>query len=96
MKKVLLGSAVLLALLSGCTEEKKPVVQAEVTQEIKKDETALIQEESSNQIKEDETVTIEKTLEELKEDPDQEEIVQDEEINQDTEIPEENTKEETK
>ena len=34
MRKILLGSAVLLALLTGCNEEKKPVAQAEATQEV--------------------------------------------------------------
>jgi hypothetical protein len=39
MKKVLLGTAVLLALLTGCTEEKKAPVQTETsTTEVKKDE----------------------------------------------------------
>lgn len=39
MKKVLLGTAVLLALLTGCTEEKTAPVQTEAaSQEIKKDD----------------------------------------------------------
>lgn len=39
MKKVLLGTAVLLALLTGCTEEKKaPVLTETTTSEVKKDE----------------------------------------------------------
>lgn len=41
MKKVLFGTAVALALLTGCTEEKKaPVTQTEATQEVKKEETS--------------------------------------------------------
>ena len=35
MKKILLGTAVALLLLTGCTEEKKPATE---TQEVKKDE----------------------------------------------------------
>ena len=38
MKRIILGTSVLLALLTGCTEEKKAPVQAEATQEVKKDE----------------------------------------------------------
>ena len=42
MKKIILGTSVLLALLTGCTEEKKAPVQVEATQEVKKDETAIV------------------------------------------------------
>ena len=39
MKKILLGTAVTLLLLTGCTEEKKPATETPVaTQEVKKDE----------------------------------------------------------
>ena len=38
MKKILLGTAVALALLTGCTEEKKPATETPVAQEVKKDE----------------------------------------------------------
>lgn len=43
MKRIILSSAVLLALLTGCTEEKKAPVQAESTQEVKKDEAMPVQ-----------------------------------------------------
>lgn len=43
MKRIILGTAVLLALLTGCTEEKKAPVQAEATQEVKKDEVMPVQ-----------------------------------------------------
>ncbi|WP_419675741.1 hypothetical protein ACN2CX_09970 [Aliarcobacter butzleri] len=33
MKKVLLGTAVLMALLTGCTEEKKPAATTETKTE---------------------------------------------------------------
>lgn len=36
MKKILLGTAVALALLTGCTEEKKPATETPVAQEVKK------------------------------------------------------------
>ena len=39
MKKILLGTAVTLLLLTGCTEEKKPATETSAaTQEVKKDE----------------------------------------------------------
>ena len=39
MKKILLGTALALALLTGCTEEKKPATETPAaTQEVKKDE----------------------------------------------------------
>ena len=62
MKKVLLGTAVLLALLTGCTEEKKAPVQAEATQEVKKDEVTPVQ--VTQEVKKDEVV--EKVKEETK------------------------------
>jgi PBP1b-binding outer membrane lipoprotein LpoB len=37
MKKILLGTAVTLLLLTGCTEEKK-TTETQATQEVKKDE----------------------------------------------------------
>ena len=62
MKKVLLGTAVALALLTGCTEEKKAPVQAEATQEVKKDELTPVQ--VTQEVKKDEVV--EKVKEETK------------------------------
>ncbi len=38
MKKFLLGTAVTLVLLTGCTEEKK-TTETQATQEVKKEET---------------------------------------------------------
>ena len=38
MKKILLGTAVILLLLTGCNEEKKTAIQTQATQEVKKDE----------------------------------------------------------
>jgi cytochrome c553 len=55
MKKLLLGSAVAVALLTGCGEEKKESTQAtETKQEIKKDETTTqaVAEKTSEQVKE--------------------------------------------
>ena len=48
--------------------------------DISKDEVLSIQEESSDEMKDDETLTIEKTLEELNQDPDEEEVIKDEQI----------------
>ena len=62
MKKILLGTAVALALLTGCTEEKKAPVQAEATQEVKKDEVTPVQ--VTQEVKKDEVV--EKVKEETK------------------------------
>ena len=62
MKKVLLGTAVLLALLTGCSDEKKAPVQAEATQEVKKDEVTPVQ--VTQEVKKDEVV--EKVKEETK------------------------------
>ena len=53
MKKLLLGSAVAVALLTGCGEEKKESTKAaEIKQEIKKDETVAAAEKSSVEVKE--------------------------------------------
>ena len=49
MKKILLGTAVALALLTGCTEEKKPATETPVAQEVKKDETAPVQTEEKKE-----------------------------------------------
>mgnify|MGYP003432778726 FL=1 len=62
MKRIILGTAVLLALLTGCTEEKKAPVQAEATQEVKKDEVTPVQ--VTQEVKKDEVV--EKVKEETK------------------------------
>ena len=49
MRKLLLGSAVAVALLTGCGEEKKESTNAtETTQEIKKDETVAAVEVKEN------------------------------------------------
>lgn len=54
MRKLLLGSAVAVALLTGCGEEKKESTQTtETKQEIKKDETTpAVAEKTSEQVKE--------------------------------------------
>jgi predicted secreted protein len=62
MKRIILGTSVLLALLTGCTEEKKAPVQAEATQEVKKDELTPVQ--VTQEVKKDEVV--EKVKEETK------------------------------
>lgn len=67
MRKFLLGSAVLLALLTGCNEEKKPVAQAEATQEVKKDEVIAVQATSTEEVKEDEAAMKEQAAEEVNE-----------------------------
>ena len=54
MKRIILGTSVLLALLTGCTEEKKAPVQAEATQEVKKDELTPVQ--VTQEVKKDEVV----------------------------------------
>ena len=54
MKRIILGTSVLLALLTGCTEEKKAPVQAEATQEVKKDEVTPVQ--VTQEVKKDEVV----------------------------------------
>ena len=56
MKKILLGTAVALALFTGCTEEKKPATETTVTQEVKKDEVApTTTPVQTEEIKKDET-----------------------------------------
>ena len=67
MRKLLLGSAVAVALLTGCGEEKKGSTNAaETTQEIKKDETVAAVEKSSVEVKD--TSKVEETkIEESKE-----------------------------
>ena len=55
MKKILLGTAVALALFTGCTEEKKPATETTVTQEVKKDEVAPTTPASTQEVKKDET-----------------------------------------
>ena len=62
MKRILLGTLVAIALLTGCTEEKKAPVQAEATQEVKKDEVTPVQ--VTQEVKKDEVV--EKVKEETK------------------------------
>ena len=67
MRKLLLGSAVAVALLTGCGEEKKESTNAaETTQEIKKDETVAAVEKSSVEVKENSKVE-ETKIEESKE-----------------------------
>lgn len=56
MKKILLGTAVALALLTGCTEEKKPATETPAaTQEVKKDEVAPTTQTVTEEVKKDET-----------------------------------------
>ena len=67
MRKLLLGSAVAVALLTGCGEEKKESTKAaEIKQEIKKDETVAAAEKSSVEVKENSKVE-ETKIEESKE-----------------------------
>lgn len=55
MKKILLGTAVALALFTGCTEEKKPATETPAaTQEVKKDEVAPTT-PATQEVKKDET-----------------------------------------
>ncbi len=55
MKKFLLGTAVTLLLLTGCTEEKKPATETPAaTQEVKKDEVAPTT-PATQEVKKDET-----------------------------------------
>jgi cytochrome c553 len=69
MKKLLLGSAVAVALLTGCGDEKKESTQASsTTQEIKKDEvTPVVKEEQPATVVEDTTKAVEKVSNEVKE-----------------------------
>jgi hypothetical protein len=83
MKKIILGTSVLLALLTGCTEEKKAPVQAEVTQEVKKDEVTPVQ--VTEEIKKDEVIEQEDKVAEQKD-----EVVEEDKITEET------VKEETK
>ena len=67
MRKLLLGSAVAVALLTGCGDDKKESTQAAgTTQEIKKDETVAAVEKSSVEVKENSKVE-ETKIEEAKE-----------------------------
>ena len=66
MKKILLGTAVALALLTGCTEEKKPATETTVAQEVKKDEVAPTT-PATQEVKKDETTPVTAT-EEVKKD----------------------------
>ena len=57
MKKILLGTAVTLLLLTGCTEEKKPATETPAaTQEVKKDETTPVT--ATEEVKKDETAPV--------------------------------------
>ena len=55
MKIFLLGTAVTLLLLTGCTEEKKPATETPVAQEVKKDEVAPTTPAATQEVKKDET-----------------------------------------
>lgn len=66
MKKILLGTAVALALLTGCTEEKKPATETPVAQEVKKDEVTPTT-PATQEVKKDETTPVTAT-EEVKKD----------------------------
>jgi cytochrome c553 len=69
MKKLLLGSAVAVALLTGCGDEKKESTQtSSAVQEIKKDEvTPVVKEEQSTPAVQDATQAVEKVSNEVKE-----------------------------
>ncbi|QKF68021.1 cytochrome c [Arcobacter venerupis] len=69
MKKLLLGSAVAVALLTGCGDEKKESNQTSSTvQEIKKDEvTPVVKEEQPTTAVQDTTQAVEKVSNEVKE-----------------------------
>jgi cytochrome c553 len=69
MKKLLLGSAVAVALLTGCGDEKKESTQTSSTvQEIKKDEvTPVVKEEQPTTAVQDATQAVEKVSNEVKE-----------------------------
>lgn len=65
MRKLLLGSAVAVALLTGCGDEKKESTQAtETKQEIKKDETTSVVKEGQTT---NSSTTVEKVSEQVKE-----------------------------
>jgi uncharacterized lipoprotein YajG len=53
MKKILLGTLVAIALLTGCTEEKKAPATQTPTAEVKKEETVT----PTAEVKKEETVT---------------------------------------
>ena len=56
MKKILLGTAVALLLLTGCNEEKKSPTQTQAIQEVKKDEvTATPVQTPATEVKKEET-----------------------------------------
>ena len=81
MKRIILSSAVLLALLTGCTEEKKAPVE-QVTQEVKKDEVMPVQ--VTEEMKKDETVVEEKATEEVKDETVKEDAVKEETIKEES------------
>lgn len=59
MKKILLGTAVTLLLLTGCTEEKKTATETPVaTQEVKKDEVAPTTTTVTEEVKKDEAAPV--------------------------------------
>ena len=61
MKKILLGTAVTLLLLTGCTEEKKPATETPAaTQEVKKDEVTAATQTATQEVKKDETAPAQK------------------------------------
>ena len=67
MKKILLGTAVALALLTGCTEEKKPATETpSATQEVKKDEVAPTTPAATQEVKKDETAPAQTPAAEVK------------------------------
>jgi hypothetical protein len=58
MKRILLGTAVVLALLTGCSDEKKAPIQTETTtQDVKKDEVVATQNEATEAMAKDEVTT---------------------------------------
>ena len=83
MKRILLGTAVVLALLTGCTDEKKAPVQTETpTQDVKKDEVVPAQNEAKDEIKKDEVAPVQtETTDDMKKDevtPTQDEVTKEE------------------
>lgn len=66
MKRILLGTAVVLALLTGCSDEKKAPIQTETTtQDVKKDEVVPTQNEATEAMKKDEVTTEAMTKDEV-------------------------------
>jgi PBP1b-binding outer membrane lipoprotein LpoB len=59
MKKILLGTAVALLLLTGCNEEKKAPAETQTTQEVKKVEvtTTPVQTQTTEEVKKEEVTT---------------------------------------